>query len=75
MLLDVLVLAAGKGTRMRSQLPKVLHPLAGKSLLGHVFHSVQALDNAAINTIVGHGKELIQEAFADQPLNWIEQTA
>ncbi|OUS12227.1 UDP-N-acetylglucosamine diphosphorylase/glucosamine-1-phosphate N-acetyltransferase [Gammaproteobacteria bacterium 53_120_T64] len=75
MLLDVLVLAAGKGTRMRSDLPKVLHCLAGKSLLGHVFSSVQALDNAAINTIVGHGKELIQEAFANQSLNWIDQTS
>ncbi|MEZ0121439.1 MAG: bifunctional UDP-N-acetylglucosamine diphosphorylase/glucosamine-1-phosphate N-acetyltransferase GlmU [Candidatus Reddybacter sp.] len=75
MLLDVLVLAAGKGTRMRSDLPKVLHCLAGKPLLGHVFTSVQALDNAAINTIVGHGKELIQEAFANQPVNWIDQTS
>jgi len=75
MLLDVLVLAAGKGTRMRSQLPKVLHPLAGKPLLAHVFSSVATFDNAAINAIVGHGKGLIQEAFADQPLNWIEQTS
>ena len=75
MLLDVLVLAAGKGTRMRSELPKVLHALAGKSLLAHVFRSVQTLDNAVINPIVGHGKELIQEAFADHPLNWIEQTS
>ncbi len=75
MLLDVLVLAAGKGTRMRSELPKVLHPLAGKPLLAHVFSSVATFDNAAINAIVGHGKDLIQEAFADQPLNWIEQTS
>ncbi|PCJ35705.1 MAG: UDP-N-acetylglucosamine diphosphorylase/glucosamine-1-phosphate N-acetyltransferase [Cellvibrionales bacterium] len=75
MLLDVLVLAAGKGTRMRSELPKVLHPLAGKPLLAHVFNSVATFDNAAINTIVGHGKDLIQEAFADQPLNWVEQTS
>ncbi len=75
MLLDVLVLAAGKGTRMRSELPKVLHPLAGKPLLAHVFSSVATFDNAAINAIVGHGKGLIQEAFADQPLNWIEQTS
>lgn len=75
MLLDVLVLAAGKGTRMRSELPKVLHPLAGKPLLAHVFSSVATFDNAAINAIVGHGKGLIQEAFADQPLNWIEQSS
>ncbi len=75
MLLDVLVLAAGKGTRMRSELPKVLHPLAGKSLLGHVFSAVETLDNAAINVIVGHGKELIQAAFSEKPLSWIEQTS
>jgi len=75
MLLDVLVLAAGKGTRMRSDLPKVLHALAGKSLLAHVISSVEALDSAAINVIVGHGKEKIQQAFANQPLNWIEQTS
>lgn len=75
MLLDVLVLAAGKGTRMRSELPKVLHPLAGKPLLAHVFSSVEALDSAAINVIVGHGKAQIQTTFAEQSLNWIEQTA
>lgn len=75
MLLDVLVLAAGKGTRMRSELPKVLHPLAGKPLLAHVFSSVEALDSAAINVIVGHGKAQIQTIFAERSLNWIEQTA
>lgn len=75
MLLDVLVLAAGKGTRMRSELPKVLHPLAGKPLLAHVFNSVEALDSAAINVIVGHGKAQIQETFVQQELNWIEQTS
>lgn len=73
MLLDVLVLAAGKGTRMCSALPKVLHPLAGKPLLAHVFKSVETLDNAAINVIVGHGKTQIQEAFNQQSLNWVEQ--
>ncbi len=75
MLVDVLVLAAGKGTRMRSNLPKVLHKLAGKSLLGHVFSAIEPIENAAINVIVGHGKEQIQETFAGYPLNWIEQTA
>ncbi|OUS15570.1 UDP-N-acetylglucosamine diphosphorylase/glucosamine-1-phosphate N-acetyltransferase [Gammaproteobacteria bacterium 50_400_T64] len=75
MLLDVLVLAAGKGTRMRSELPKVLHVLAGKPLLAHVFNSVEALDGAAINVIVGHGKEQIQKTFAGQRFNWIEQTS
>ena len=73
MLLDVLVLAAGKGTRMCSALPKVLHPLAGKPLLAHVFKSVETLDNAALNVIVGHGKTQIQEAFNQRSLNWIEQ--
>ena len=75
MLLDVLVLAAGKGTRMCSALPKVLHPLAGKPLLAHVINSVETLDSAALNVIVGHGKKQIQEAFTQQSLNWVEQTA
>ncbi|MBL4781959.1 MAG: bifunctional UDP-N-acetylglucosamine diphosphorylase/glucosamine-1-phosphate N-acetyltransferase GlmU [Porticoccaceae bacterium] len=74
-MLDVLVLAAGKGTRMRSALPKVLHKLAGKPLLGHVFESVADLDGAAINVIVGHGREEIQQTFVDQGLNWIEQSS
>lgn len=75
MLLDVLVLAAGKGTRMRSALPKVLHPLAGKPLLEHVFNAVTALDKAAVNVIVGHGKEQIGAAFSKNSVNWVEQSA
>ena len=75
MLLDVLVLAAGKGTRMRSALPKVLHPLAGKPLLEHAFNAVTALDKAAVNVIVGHGKEQIGAAFSKNSVNWVEQSA
>ncbi len=75
MLLDVLVLAAGKGTRMRSALPKVLHPLAGKPLLEHVFDAVTALDKAAVNVIVGHGKAQIQAAFNKNTVQWVEQSA
>ena len=73
MLVDVIVLAAGKGSRMRSCLPKVLHNLAGKPLLAHVVESL-GFDGVAINTVVGHGKALIQQAFSEQDLVWVEQT-
>lgn len=75
MRVDVLVLAAGKGTRMRSDLPKVLHHLGGKALLGHVFTALEPIENAAINVIVGHGKEEIKNTYCEQNFNWVEQTA
>ena len=59
--LDVVILAAGKGTRMRSSLPKVLHRLAGISLLEHVIRSAQALAPRAIHVVYGHGGDLVQE--------------
>ncbi|MCG4788559.1 NTP transferase domain-containing protein, partial [Roseburia faecis] len=51
----VIILAAGKGTRMRSSLPKVLQPLAGRPLLGHVIDTAKKLNAANIITIYGHG--------------------
>jgi len=53
--LEVVILAAGQGTRMRSALPKVLHPLAGKALVHHVIDTATALDAVAIHTEIGHG--------------------
>lgn len=53
--IDVVVMAAGKGTRMKSKLPKVLHPLAGKPLLGHVLDTAQALHARQAVVITGHG--------------------
>jgi bifunctional UDP-N-acetylglucosamine pyrophosphorylase/glucosamine-1-phosphate N-acetyltransferase len=73
MKLGVVILAAGKGTRMRSALPKVLHPLAGKPLLGHVLDAAAALGAAQICVVYGHGGELVPNAFADSKAVWVEQ--
>ncbi|MEM8497650.1 MAG: bifunctional UDP-N-acetylglucosamine diphosphorylase/glucosamine-1-phosphate N-acetyltransferase GlmU [Pseudomonadota bacterium] len=57
---DVIILAAGQGTRMRSALPKVLHPIAGKAMLAHVINTARELNNAQLNIVVGHGAEQVQ---------------
>ena len=76
--LHIVILAAGKGSRMRSDLPKVLHKVAGKSLLGHVVDSALELSPTQIHIVVGHGKDLVIQSFADHAdnakLNWVEQT-
>jgi len=64
--LNVIILAAGQGTRMQSDLPKVLHPLAGKPLLEHILDGARALQPQRIVVVVGHGEKLIRTAFADQ---------
>lgn len=69
----VIILAAGKGTRMRSSLPKVLQPLAGRPLLGHVIETAKKLNADNIITIYGHGGDLVQTAFAQQDIKWVEQ--
>lgn len=69
----VIILAAGKGTRMRSSLPKVLQPLAGRPLLGHVIEKAKKLNADNIITIYGHGGDLVQTAFAQQDIKWVEQ--
>ena len=75
--LHIVILAAGKGSRMRSNLPKVLHKVAGKSLLGHVVDSALALSPTKIHVVVGHGKDAVMDAFVDHAhsatLNWVEQ--
>jgi len=63
--LTVVVLAAGKGTRMRSALPKVLHPLAGRPLLAHVLETARALEAARTIVVYGHGGEAVPERFRD----------
>nr|WP_315276825.1 bifunctional UDP-N-acetylglucosamine diphosphorylase/glucosamine-1-phosphate N-acetyltransferase GlmU [uncultured Acinetobacter sp.] len=69
----VIILAAGKGTRMRSNLPKVLQPLAGRPLLGHVINTAKKLQADHIITIYGHGGTLVQNAFAHEQVQWVEQ--
>ena len=55
----VVVLAAGEGTRMRSSTPKVLHPLLGRPMLGHVLDAVAPLDPVTTLVVVGHGREQV----------------
>ncbi|MEM1434084.1 MAG: bifunctional UDP-N-acetylglucosamine diphosphorylase/glucosamine-1-phosphate N-acetyltransferase GlmU [Pseudomonadota bacterium] len=70
--LEVVVLAAGKGTRMRSSLPKVMHLLAGKPMLHHVLDKAQALNATAMHVVVGHQAERV-EAETPYPANWVLQ--
>ena len=71
--LSVLVLAAGKGTRMKSVLPKVMQPLAGRPLLSHVLDVAASLKAARTLVVYGHGGERVREAFAGAPIGWVLQ--
>ncbi len=72
---DIVILAAGKGTRMRSRLPKVLQPLAGRPLLAHVLATARALQPSCLALVVGHEAEQVRAAFADaSDLLWVEQS-
>jgi len=73
MSLDIVILAAGQGTRMRSALPKVLHPVAGKSMLDHVIHSARQLSPQGIHVVIGHGAERVREQLASDDLNFVLQ--
>ena len=71
--LNVVILAAGKGTRMKSDLPKVLHPLAGKPLLGHVLAAADSLTPERICVVYGHGGETLPQAMGRAELAWAKQ--
>lgn len=71
--ISVVILAAGKGTRMRSRLPKVLQPLAERPLLEHVIGTAEALNARSICVVYGHGGETVQQHFADRSLAWALQ--
>ncbi len=71
--MNVVVLAAGMGKRMRSDLPKVLHRLAGRPLLGHVLDTARALAPSRIVVIFGHGGEAVPNALAAPDLAWAKQ--
>ncbi len=71
--LNVVILAAGQGKRMYSNLPKVLHPIAGKALVRHVIDTARTLDPAQLCVVYGHGGDVVRAALPDADLAWALQ--
>jgi len=71
--LNIVILAAGKGTRMQSLMPKVLHKLAGKALLQHVIDAAKQLNPSKIIVVYGYGGNAVPEAFTHENIVWVEQ--
>ncbi|MDE2218980.1 MAG: bifunctional UDP-N-acetylglucosamine diphosphorylase/glucosamine-1-phosphate N-acetyltransferase GlmU [Gammaproteobacteria bacterium] len=71
--LSIVILAAGQGKRMKSDLPKVLQPLAGHPLLAHVLDAATALEPALIHVVYGHGGEAVRLAVRAENLRWVQQ--
>ena len=71
---DVVVLAAGQGTRMKSSLPKVLHCLAGRSLLQHVIDAANSLQTLKVIIVTGHGSDRVRSEIKGKDLCYVEQT-
>ncbi|UXZ53941.1 bifunctional UDP-N-acetylglucosamine diphosphorylase/glucosamine-1-phosphate N-acetyltransferase GlmU [Halomonas sp. 7T] len=72
--LDIVILAAGKGTRMRSQMPKVLHSLAGKPMVQHVLDTAAGLNPTRIHVVIGHGAEQLRASLAESAVSFALQT-
>ncbi len=72
-MMHTIILAAGQGTRMRSSLPKVLHPLAGKPLLQHVLDAATALEPERVHVVYGHGGETLKAEFSHADVDWALQ--
>ncbi|MEE8463337.1 MAG: bifunctional UDP-N-acetylglucosamine diphosphorylase/glucosamine-1-phosphate N-acetyltransferase GlmU [Gammaproteobacteria bacterium] len=70
---DIVILAAGQGSRMKSELPKVLQPLAGRPMLAHVLERSADLGAAAVHVVYGYGGDQVPQALAHWPVNWILQ--
>jgi bifunctional UDP-N-acetylglucosamine pyrophosphorylase/glucosamine-1-phosphate N-acetyltransferase len=73
MSIKTIILAAGQGTRMRSSRPKVLHEIANKALLQHVYETSLALTDNTIFVVYGHGGETVKQTLASLNVSWIEQ--
>lgn len=73
MSLNVVILAAGKGTRMRSVLPKVLHPVANKPMVFHVIDTARQIGAEQLHLVYGHGAELLKERIVAEDVNWVLQ--
>lgn len=73
MSIDVVVLAAGQGSRMKSSLPKVLHPIGGKPMVQHVLDRARQLGDINTHVVIGHGAQQLQEALAGQPITFALQ--
>ena len=71
--LNIVILAAGKGTRMQSVMPKVLHRLAGKALLQHVIDAAKELNPSKVVVVYGYGGDAVPSAFAHEDIIWVEQ--
>ena len=73
MTLNIVILAAGQGSRMKSEMPKVLHTIAEKPLLGHVLDTAAALQSDKTIVVYGHGGDQVRQTFIGRALTWIEQ--
>ena len=73
MSLHVIILAAGQGSRMKSDLPKVVHRLAGKPMLQHVVDTASQLDAEQIHIVIGHGAEIVKQTIKNDNINWCLQ--
>ena len=71
--LGVIILAAGQGTRMKSCLPKVLHSVGGKPLLGHVLAAARRLNPIRVAVVIGHGAGAVRQAYPDNDIRWVIQ--
>jgi bifunctional UDP-N-acetylglucosamine pyrophosphorylase/glucosamine-1-phosphate N-acetyltransferase len=71
--LSIIVLAAGQGKRMRSELPKVLHTLGGRTLLAHALDTAHRLQAAVIHVVIGHGADRVRRAFDRSEVHWVIQ--